>query len=103
MDQKTKDQLKELLNIVVGAAAVGAEKTKDVAGKLAARGKEEWEASAPKRAELKAKIDDAKQKFLEKINKEKELNLTLDKIVDNLDKLSEEDLEKLKSILNSIN
>lgn len=102
MDQKFKDELRNLFNIAVGAAAVGAEKTKAAAEKLARRGKEEWDNSAPKRAELKEKIAGYKQQFYDKINKDKDAALTLDQILENLDKLSDEELEKLKEILKNI-
>lgn len=87
------EDLKEVLLAGIGAMAVTAEKTQQIVDKLIKKGEITVEQGKVLNEELKHK---AKDKVKESISKSK---LAVEAVIDNLDKMSEEELAALKAKL----
>ncbi len=87
------EDLKEVLLAGIGAMAVTAEKTQQIIDKLITKGEITVEQGKVLNEELKHK---AKDKVKASISKSK---LAVEAVIDNLDKMSEEDLAALKAKL----
>ncbi len=87
------EDLKEVLLAGIGAVAVTAEKTQQIVDKLIKKGEITVEQGKVLNEELKHK---AKAKMKESISKSK---LAVEAVIDNLDKMSEEEIAALKAKL----
>ncbi len=93
MLDKIGEDLKEVLLAGIGAMAVTAEKTQQIVEKLIKKGEITVEQGKVLNEELKHK---AKTKMKESISKSK---LAVEAVIDNLDKMSEEEISALKAKL----
>ncbi len=70
MKQKqTASQVREAFVLFIGGCAVGAEQTKKAVKKLSATAKKQWKKCAPLQENLRTKIQDAKEIYLQKQTK----------------------------------
>jgi polyhydroxyalkanoate synthesis regulator phasin len=93
MSNSISDDFKEVLLAGIGAMAVTAEKTQQIVEKLIKKGELTVEQGKVLNEELRHK---AKEKVKETISKSK---LAVESVIDNLDKMSEEEIAALKAKL----
>ncbi len=102
--QQTKKQssAEHYLTLGLGALTYGAEILFE-AGSEAAKGiKKYWDAHEAEREKIRRRLVDCKDAFVRHLSEKGKNAKSFDAIVASLDKLSHEELEKLKAILNSI-
>ena len=102
MKQSQKKNLRDFFEFSVGALTYGAERLAGLAKKGAGYVKKEWDTHEDDRKELKETLLKYKDAFLRKMDSMGQKNVDFDAIVKNLENLSEEELLKLREILNSV-
>ena len=99
MPESFEDDLKKMIMLGIGAAAEAVEKSKDIIGKLVKKGELTIEQGKVFNEELKHNIKEALKKnpFL---NTDK--NIPIDKLINDLDKFSEDELAALREKLDQM-
>ena len=93
------EELKKILLVGIGAVAASAEKSKDIVDELVKKGEVTVEQGKVLNEELKRKINDKKQDVKERWAEE-EKSERMNKVLKAMEKMTPEELEKIKEKLN---
>ena len=101
-NEAKKDTLRETFEELGKLLAIGAKCTCDLAVRAAKSAKKSWDEHSEERQKIKELLLVKKDKFVLWLKKKGISASAFDRIVASLDKLSAEELEKLKTILNEM-
>ncbi|MCR4944418.1 MAG: hypothetical protein K5986_08225 [Clostridium sp.] len=93
------EELKKILLVGIGAVAASAEKSKDIVDELVKKGEVTVEQGKVLNEELKRKINDKKKDVKERWAEE-EKSERMNKVLKAMEKMTPEELEKIKEKLN---
>lgn len=97
-----KNTFKEALDLTLGAVTYGAEKLSGFAKDAYSSCRKVWDKHEKERAAVREKLLSCKEKFLDAMRDRTGKTPDFDAIVNSIETLTEEELQKLKEILSRI-